>query len=47
MAPGDESAVSFRIDPMGLTGIAEGDYWVSLRTESGETLAAVRLTVTQ
>jgi hypothetical protein len=47
MAPGDESAVSFRIDPMGLTGIARGDYWVSLRTESGETLAAVRLTVTQ
>jgi hypothetical protein len=45
IAPGDFSAVSLRIDPSAMSGVAVGDYWVSLRNESGETLAAARLTV--
>jgi hypothetical protein len=46
MAPGEVNPVSFRVDPSGLTGLDADDYWVSLRNESGETLAAARLTVT-
>lgn len=46
MAPGEENPSSCKIDPDALFGLISGDYWVTLRDASGETLAAALLTVT-